>query len=201
MSLRRSDDAQLLRDLTRALNAGDTDGVNRAFEAIYHAYARSVAFVCARYVTDDADVQSLTDDVLLSFFKRVVYLDSVDSLRAYLMQSARHAAMDFCRAKNRRERGLTELPEHSDGEMSDDPLALIPDPEGDVTAHARYQALVEDLCATLGREPAAIILAHAVCGESFPEIAARMGKKENTVKTLYHRAIRKFRKERGDCWL
>ena len=36
---------------------------------------------------------------------------------------------------------------------------------------------------------------------SFPEIAARLGKKENTVKTAYHRAIKRFRKEKGDRWL
>ena len=70
-----------------------------------------------------------------------------------------------------------------------------------MTASLRYVELTDDLRATVGDEATEIILAHSVCGESFPSIAARMGKKENTVKTIYHRAIHKFRREKGDRWL
>ena len=121
-----------------------------------------------------------------------------ESLRAYLMQSARRAALDFLRAKNRRERGLTEL---TPPDEDTDPLTLIPDPDGDITANTRYKAMTADLCATVGQESAEIVLSHAVCGESFPEIAARLGLKTGTVKTRYHRAIKCFRKEKGDRWL
>jgi DNA-directed RNA polymerase specialized sigma24 family protein len=61
--------------------------------------------------------------------------------------------------------------------------------------------MAADLCATVGKENTEIILSHAVCGESFPEIAARLGLKTGTVKTRYHRAIQRFRKQKGDAWL
>lgn len=192
------DEQALLRNLTHALGSGDATAVNRTFETIYHAYVRTVAFVCARYLSDDTDIRSVTDDVFVRFFQRVAYLDSVESLRAYLTESARNASLDRLRAQRRREAGLTD-PIGSDGET--DLLTLIPDPDGDVTASVRYTALTDDLRATVGDETAEIILAHAVCGESFPAIAARLGKKENTVKTVYHRAIKKFRLEKGDRWL
>jgi RNA polymerase sigma factor (sigma-70 family) len=149
-------------------------------------------------LSDDTDIRSVTNDVFVSFFQRAPYIGKIESLRAYLCQAARRAALDFLRAKNRRERGLTELifPDEDT-----DPLILIPDPDGDIPAHARYKAMTADLCATVGQESAEIVLSHAVCGESFPEIALRLGKKENTVKTAYHRAIKKFRKEKGDRWL
>ncbi len=190
-------DQELLQNLTHALGSGDVKAVDQAFEAIYNAYARSVAFICGRFLSDDTDIQSVTNDVFVHFFQRVVYLDGIESLRAYLMQAARHAALDHLRARNRRESGLSEPP--SDGQT--DPLTLIPDPDGDVTAHARYKALTDDLRNTVGEEAAEIILAHAVCGESFPAIAARLGLKTNTVKTRYHRAIHQFRKKKGDRWL
>ena len=190
-------DAALLRDLTAALDSGNTDAVNTAFEAVYHACAGSVAFVCGRFLTNDTDIRSVTDDVFVSFFQRVPYIE-IESLRAYLCQAARRAALDHLRAKNRRERRLTEL---TSPDEDTDPLTLLPDPDGDIPAHARYKALTADLCATVGQESAEIVLSHAVCGESFPEIAARLGKKENTVKTAYHRAIKRFRKEKGDRWL
>lgn len=195
------DDHALLETLTHALGSGDAGAVDRAFEVIYNTYAKSVAFVCARFLDSDTDVQSVTDDVFVRFFQRAPYLDGMESLRAYLCQAARRAALDHLRARNRRERGLTTLTPLLDGESDTDLLTLIPDPDGDITAHTRYKALTDDLCATVGRESTEIILSHAVCGESFPEIAARLGKKENTVKTAYHRAIKRFRQEKGDRWL
>lgn len=192
------DDHTLLETLTHALGTGDAGAVDRAFESIYNTYAKSVAFVCGRYLEQDADIQSVTNDVFVSFFQRSPYVEEIDSLRAYLMQAARRAALDFLRSKNRRERRLTELTP-PDGDT--DPLTLIPDPDGDIAAHARYRALTDDLRATVGDETAEIILSHAVCGESFPEIATRLGLKPGTVKTRYHRAIQRFRKQKGDAWL
>jgi len=192
------DDHTLLETLTHALGSGDAGAVDRAFEVIYNTYAKSVAFVCGRYLEQDTDIQSVTNDVFISFFQRSPYVEEIDSLRAYLMQSARRAALDFLRAKNRRERGLTEL---TPPDEDTDPLTLIPDPDGDITANTRYKAMTADLCATVGQESAEIILSHAVCGESFPAIAARLGLKAGTVKTRYHRAIKCFRKEKGDRWL
>lgn len=193
-----SEDQELLQNLTHALGSGDAGAVDRAFEAIYNTYAGSVAFICGRFLSDDTDVLSVTNDVFVSFFQRSPYLEEIESLRAYLMKAACHAALDHLRAQNRRKRGLTELIP-PDGDT--DPLTLIPDPDGDITAHARYISLTDDLRGTVGDEAAEIILAHAVCGESFPEIAARSGLKTNTVKTRYHRAIHRFRKQKGDNWL
>ena len=190
-------DHTLLETLTHALGTGDAGAVDQAFETIYNTYAGSVAFVCGRFLSDDTDIRSVTDDVFVSFFQRAPYIE-IESLRAYLCQAARRASLDFLRAKNRRERGLTEL---TSLDEDTDPLTLVPDPDEDIPSHARYKAMTADLCATVGKENTEIILSHAVCGESFPEIAARLGKKENTVKTAYHRAIKRFRKEKGDRWL
>jgi RNA polymerase sigma factor (sigma-70 family) len=191
-------DHTLLDTLNHALASGDAGAVDRAFETIYDTYARSVAFVCGRFLTDDTDIRSVTNDVFVSFFQRAPYIEEVESLRAYLTQTARRASLDLLRAKNRRERGLTEL---TSPDEDTDPLTLVPDPDEDIPSHARYKAMTADLCATVGKENTEIILSHAVCGESFPAIAARLGLKTGTVKTRYHRAIHQFRKEKGDRWL
>ena len=191
-------DHTLLDTLNHALASGDAGAVDRAFETIYDTYARSVAFVCGRFLTDDTDIRSVTNDVCVSFFQRAPYIEEIESLRAYLTQAARRASLDFLRAKNRRERGLTEV---TSPDEDTDPLTLVPDPDEDIPSHARYKAMTADLCATVGKENTEIILSHAVCGESFPAIAARLGLKTGTVKTRYHRAIHQFRKEKGDRWL
>ena len=194
------DDHTLLDTLNHALASGDAGAVDQVFEIIYNTYAGSVAFVCGRFLTNDTDIRSVTDDVFVSFFQRAPYIE-IESLRAYLCQAARRAALDHLRAKNRRERGLTDLRFSTDGKDDTDPLTLLPDPDEDIPANTRYKALTADLCSTVGQENTEIVLSHAVCGESFPAIAARLGKKENTVKTAYHRAIKRFRKEKGDRWL
>lgn len=190
-------DHTLLDTLNHALASGDAGAVDRAFETIYDTYARSVAFVSGRFLTDDTDIRSVTNDVFVSFFQRAPYIE-IESLRAYLTQAARRASLDFLRAKNRRERGLTEV---TSPDEDTDPLTLVPDPDEDIPSHARYKSMTADLCATVGKENTEIILSHAVCGESFPAIAARLGLKTGTVKTRYHRAIHQFRKEKGDRWL
>ena len=96
-------DHTLLDTLTHALASGDAGAVDRAFETIYDTYARSVAFVSGRFLTDDTDIRSVTNDVFVSFFQRAPYIE-IESLRAYLTQAARRASLDFLRAKNRRER-------------------------------------------------------------------------------------------------
>ncbi len=204
MAERHGEEGRLLRDLDRALGSGDAVTLDRAFEAIYRTYVRAVALVCARYLREDADVQSVTNDVFVAFFHRVATLDlrELGSLRAYLATAAKHAALDLLRAQRRREGLWTDiLPPAWDAEGEPDLLSMLPDPDGDVTASLRYEEMTRDLRTTVGEEAAEIILSRAVCGDSFPAIAARLGKKENTVKTIYHRAILKFRREKGDRWL
>ena len=203
MAERHGEEKRLLRDLSRALGLGDAAALDRAFEAIYRTYVRSVSLVCARFLREDADVQSVTDDVFVAFFQRAASLDlcELGSLRAYLTASAKNAARDHLRAQCRREELCADMPSAWDADGETDPLSMLPDPDSDVTASLRYTELTRDLRATVGDEAAEIILSRAVCGESFPAIAARLGKKENTVKTLYHRAIQKFRREKGERWL
>ena len=76
-------DHTLLDTLNHALASGDAGAVDRAFETIYDTYARSVAFVCGRFLTDDTDIRSVTNDVFVSFFQRAPYIEEVESLRAY----------------------------------------------------------------------------------------------------------------------
>ena len=203
MAERRGEDGRLLREMSRALDSGNAAALDKAFEAIYRTYVRSVALVCARFLRDDADVQSVTNDVFVAFFRRMEFFDEneIVSLRAYLTAAARHAALNHLRAQSKREGALVDIciPE-GDFDGDADLLSMLPDPDGDVTVSVRYAELITDLRRTVGDEAAEIILLHAVCGESFPVISARLGRKENTVKTMYHRAIQKFRREKGDRW-
>ncbi len=194
------EDTRLQAELRDALASGDREAVDRAFEAIYRAYARVVAFVAARFLRDDADVVSVTDDVFISFFRHCETGDSVENLRAYLTAAARNRAMDCLRAEGRRSAGVVSDPGGRDGDGVD-LLELIPDPDGDVGASARYRDLVSDLASVLEPRTVAVILGHAVYGETFASLGARLGIKASTAKTLYHRGLATFRNKKGESWL
>ncbi len=194
------EDRLLLLSLRRALASGDRGEVDRAFEAIYRAYARVVAFVVARFLRDDADVVSVTDDVFIAFFRRCAEGGEVENLRAYLTAAARHRAMDVLRAAGRRTAGVVSPPTDDNGEDLSF-LDRIPDPDSDVGASIRYRELVADLTSVLEVRTVTIILRHAVYGETFGAIGERLGIKESTAKTLYHRGLATFRKKKGESWL
>ncbi len=194
------EDRQLLSALRQALASGDKGAIDRAFEAIYRAYARVVAFVAARFLRDDADVVSVTDDVFIAFFRRVAEGVEVDNLRAYLSTAAHRRALDCLRAEGRRSAGVVSPPTGPEGEESD-LLSLIPDPDADVGASMRYRELVHELGSVLDPKTVTIILCHAVYGETFSAIGERLSIKASTAKTLYHRGLSTFRKKKGESWL
>lgn len=210
------EDRRLLDALTAALAAGDREATDRAFEAIYRRHARTVGLVCARYLTDDEAILSATDNVFIALFRRAPHLELTGSLRAYLAASARNAAMDLLREQARRESHLAASFAPADGETASgsasgpaadsvvDPLDRLPDPDADVGASLRYRELIRDLHTVLDsrhEHAVDILLSHAVYGETFGEIAARLGMKENTARTVYHRALKAFRQKKGENWL
>ncbi len=195
------EDRRLVEDLARAMSAGRREAVDRAFEAIWQRHVRTVSLVAARYLREDADILSVTDDVFLRFLRAAPTLELTVSLRAYLAASAENAARDYRRARARREAHLVDpvLPSHDPHgeEGSMDRLSLIPDPDADVGASLRWRELMEELREVMDERSLQIVLAHAVWGESFPAIGARLGLKESTARSLYHRALHAFRRKKG----
>ncbi len=189
------EDRRLVENLRRACASGDRAAQNRAFEDIWHRYAPTVSLICARYLHDDGDILSVTDDVFLRFFRAAPHLILTVPLRAYLATVAKNAALDHLRATARRDARLSP---GASGPEDADPLAHVADPDADVGASVRYRELVAELRSVLDARAVEIILAHAVWGETFGEIAERCQMKENTVKTVYHRSLKAYRRKKGE---
>lgn len=141
----------------------------------------------------------MTDDVFISFFRRCAEGLETENLLAYLTRAARNRALDCLRAEGRRSAGLVSDPTQAGEEIS--LFDLIPDPDGDVEASARYRDLVRDLASVLDAKTVAIIVGHAVYGETFIALGERLGIKASTVKTMYHRGLTTFRNRKGESWL
>ena len=190
-------DKRTLDRLLRAVERGQTDEINEAFEDIYNTYVRLVAFVCGKYLSDEDDIRSVTNDVFVRFFNHLGGLDPEGhGLKYYLSVSAKNAALNHLRDQRRHRDALLATEEEVEAFLS------VPDPDSEnVGASLRYRELVRDLSACMDKTALKIVLRHAVMGETFPAIASDMGMKHATVKTVYHRALAAFRREKGAHWI
>ncbi len=192
----RNDQHALVR-LQRAVERGQTNEIDEAFEDIYNTYVCLVAFVCGKYLSDDDDIKAVTNDVFVQFFN---HLDSLSpdgqGLKYYLSVSAKNAALNHLRNQRRHRDALLATEEESEAFLS------IPDPDNvDMGSSLRYRELVRDLASCMDKTALNIVLRHAVMGETFPSIANDLGIKPATVKTIYHRALAAFRREKGTHWI
>ncbi len=190
-------DKRVLERLLRAVERGRTDEINEAFEDIYNTYVRLVAFVCGKYLSDDSDIRSVTNDVFVQFFNHLSGLDpDGHGLKYYLTVSAKHAALNYLRDQRRHRDALLASKDEAAAFLS------VPDPDGeDMGESIRYRELVRDLGSCMDKTALDIVLRHAVMGETFPAIASALGIKPATVKTIYHRALAAFRREKGTHWI
>lgn len=190
-------DKRALSRLLRAVERGQTDEMNEAFEDIYNTYVCLVTFICGKYLSDDDDIKWVTNDVFVHFFN---HLDSLDpdgkGLKYYLTISAKNAALNHLRDQRRHRDALLASEEEAETFTS------VPDPDGgDLGASVRYRELVRDLATCMDKTALDIVLRHAVMGETFPAIGNDLHIKPATVKTIYHRALAAFRREKGTHWI
>jgi RNA polymerase sigma factor (sigma-70 family) len=167
--------------LSDALRSGEREKIEKAFTTIYCAYAKLVSFCVAKYVEDPESVKDITNDVFLSFFQNAAKVKG--SVKYYLLQSARNAAINFARKAAR-----TTLIEKEEE---------IP-AEGSFQSASFYQELVEDLHRHLTPQESEILLLHVVEGYSFKEIAQKIHLKPTSANVIYFRAIRKYRKSQKE---
>jgi len=190
-------DHRIFSRLLQAVKRGQADEINSAFEEIYNTYIKLVAFVCGKYLENDDDICLVTNDVFVNFFN---HLDGIDpqgrGLKYYLTVSAKNASLNHLRQKRRHLDTLSTTDEEAEALLS------IPDPDSEnLGASLRYRELVRDMASCMDDTALDIVLRHAVMGETFPAIGNALSIKPSTVKTIYHRALAAFRREKGAHWI
>ena len=167
---------KLEKKFFKAIRSGDRKKIDSAFEMVYSAYAKLVAFVVGEYITDRETIKEVVNDVFVSLFN---HAESVNgNLKYYLTVSAKNAAIN----RSKRERSFNLPLEYADSSCEFEPRSQI----------------IGELKKALSIDEVEIILLHVVEGYTFKEIAKKLCKNQNTVITTYNRAIKKFKKEAVD---
>ena len=170
----------LEKRLLKAKQAGNREKINRIFEDMFNEYSKLISFIIFKYVSSKEDVEDLLMDVFLKVFRECLRTE-IGNIKAYLAMTAKNAAVDFLRKRE-------IVVEYNDEVL----LGLTDD---SFEKGNDFYELVDSMKKVLGEREINIILLHVIYGYSFREIGSRYAVPEATVKTCYHRAIRKFRKE------
>lgn len=162
-----------LSRLKQAVLLQDQTTTDILFRDLYQFYRKLVLFVLSRLLEDKQDILDLCEDCFLELYS---HIQDVDNVKSYLCVTAKNKAYSLLRKKQEQ------------GYLDED----IPTTDFHPVAY-EFEQWASSI---IGEEDYSIIIDHLALDYSFREIAEQRGSKENTVKTRYHRALRKLRKEK-----
>ena len=172
--------------VTRAQN-GDTE----AFNPLVYKYQQKIYNLIYRKVRDRETAKDLCQEVFLKAWQALPNFKGQSVFYSWLYQIAVNRSIDFLRKQNRQPvLGFEELPQNADDtlrmtEMQPSPCTLLERKELEhIIRKATHQLPLSQRSAFHLRYRG---------GLSIKEIASRLDKSENTIKTYLHHARRKLR--------
>ena len=156
------------------------NGDQEAFGELYSYSHQAAYIVILTMVRADEDaVMDLVQDTYLKVYQRLDQLESPSKFRAWVKQIARNTALDYI--KKSRVLAFSELyvDEEMEVEVEDPDTEHLPDIVMDRQETAR---LLHEILDTLPDAQRAVISMHYLQGIPVKEIAATLGRSENTIK-------------------
>lgn len=163
--------------LKRALNKNNREDIEKVFEEIYDQYYNLICFIINKYVNNRLDVEELANETFVNFYKRI-FLVEIKDIKYYLVTSAKHISINHIQSQTR-----------DQVEYNDEYIDTIHN-----DSNTEYMSIIMEMERYLSVEQINVILLHTVYDYSFKEIAKKHNSTESTIKTIYYRAIKSFKK-------
>lgn len=160
-------------------------GNQQAIENLYICAWQEVSIVIRTMVrTDNDTVQDLVQDTFLKAFNRLEQLDDPAKYHAWIKQIARNTALDYL--KKSKAILFSELYDDDSIpiEIEDEDLSHLPDVALDKQEAAR---LLHEILDSLPQMQLTVISMHYLQEIPVKEIAANLGRSENTIKVQLHK--------------
>lgn len=177
----------LVKNLKNALNSRNITRINEAFNQFYNHYFKLIYYIISQYIDNTCDVEDLTQDVFVKFFNNITKIDLDNNVKYYLTTIAKNTALNFLKYQNK------------NIIIKDDLILSIID-NNSTTDKYIYKNLLEDMSKYLDELEVKIIIYHCLEGMKFKDISKILNKSTNTVITIYHRAIKKYKKKVGNIY-
>ena len=170
--------------LQRAIGSDRQDEPKATFHFLYAKYKPLVFFVVARYLKDREEIEDVVQETFVRFFSHAE--DVRSSVKSYLTASAKNLALTVLK---RREKVIYT----DESDLSADDFVR------EDFANNEFEALISDMKRVLSAQDIQIILLHLLEDLRFEDIAEKLHANTRTIKTRYYRALKRYRKERGDA--
>lgn len=167
--------------LYKIINYGTQDQIDDILNYIYDKYKPLVIFIASKYLSDDDDIKDVVQETFVEFFSEKQKRHN--NIKSYLSIACKHNALDLLKKKKR-----IYL-------MSDEESNMIIDNQ--VISHRTYNEIIDDLKSHLTEEEVKIIYFHLVDNLNFIDISKKIKQNVNTVKSIYYRALKKYKKVKG----
>ena len=168
---------------------GDAD----ALAVLYDRHGTAVFSLCLRMLRDAEEAEELLEDVFWQIWRRADQFDPTrGSALAYLLTLTRSRAIDRLRARERRVRLRSELPDPLLGESLLGAATLAGSPLQEALAVERRARVQLALAALPAAQREAVELSFLE-GLSHPEISRRLGEPLGTIKTRIRSGLLRMR--------
>lgn len=168
----------LEKKLSYALKTKKSEELDETFKQIFNSYYKLVYFVSYQYVLNDADSEDICQEVFINFFNTILKNDicyQIKNIKQYLCTMAKNKSLDFLKINKSNLPLQEEIASYYDQyELFDDNFLNI-----------------WNKCLTSDEQH--ILIDHILIGESLKDIAIKKNVPYNTIKSVYHRSIKKLK--------
>jgi len=150
--------------------------LDKLFEKYYKTYSKLVYFVVNRLIEDEIEAEDLTNEVFLNFFEKYQN-EKIKNVKGYLTASARNMSITFLNKKNK-----MVIDNEYINNLSDN------------NEKSYYHELIKSFKKLLNDLELEIVIDHIVYDVKLSTIAKEKGVSNNTIKSIYRRALNKLKK-------
>lgn len=174
-----------LTTLSDAIRAGS----EAAFEALFRAEFRNVAFFVNRYVRDDVQAEDITQESFLALWKNRERIDPRQNLRNYVLTIARNRALNYLRDVISRKGGTLE------GREAEIHARILQHPEVELRIEAlETESMLARVFRSLPERAREMFLLNRQEGMTYAEIAEKLGVSVKVVEYNIVLALKAFRR-------
>lgn len=161
------------RALVNVLKSGNINEISLCFENIYNKYKGLVYFVVVKYVKEEEAVKDITQEVFINFFANIRNINT--NIKSYLTSTAKNLSLNYLKKFSH----YVEFDEQIDTyyESSD-----------------YFNDVLNVLKKYLNDLEIKILLLHILDDLPFNQLGKDLHMSENSIKTIYYRALKKIRK-------
>jgi RNA polymerase sigma-70 factor (ECF subfamily) len=164
------------------------------YAELVNRHQRRAARIAYHYLRDPADVDEAVQDAFVKAYSHLSTFREELPFEVWFTRILINGCLDRIKARTRRERWITSMPDGPSGErdFAERMPGRGPSPEDQLLGRERRQQLAEAIAKLPDRQRSVFMLSHYE-GCTSREVSALTGLNESTVRVHLFRAIRKLR--------